>query len=320
MKELFYYFIFAIILYFILTTVFDNLEQENFDSSLIPVSSIVTLAKVAQKLVNINGTLINPGNLQIGVSATDPSNLTVTGNSTTGSLSVTGTTTFTGPITFGSGNSNFPGNLSMAESITVGSSSNAQPIQTWGSITSKNLTVGPGSIQFNGPINLGAKLIVDGSIVQDRLNIQKGSAFPDSTIFGFGDGAGWKTRFGKPSSPTLDVYDNGNVIINGSTNITGTLTSNNYNVETKLTIGGVDILDKIAKIRANISSGNSLIQQLESYNKNLVKLGDKIYFRRVADNSYIHGNRLNTSRSEWTDWKIHFAENHPGITDPHHNS
>ena len=81
MKELFYYFIFAIILYFVLTYVFDNfnLEQENFDPSLVPISSIVSLSKVAQKIVNGNGTLTNPGNLQIGNSTNDPKNLIVTG-------------------------------------------------------------------------------------------------------------------------------------------------------------------------------------------------------------------------------------------------
>jgi hypothetical protein len=84
MHELVYYSIFAIILYFVLSSVFETFsaEQENFDPSLVPVSSIVTLAKVAQKLVNGNGTLTNPGNLQIGASASAPGNLTVTGNST----------------------------------------------------------------------------------------------------------------------------------------------------------------------------------------------------------------------------------------------
>ena len=81
MHQLVYYSIFAIILYFVLSSVFETFsaEQENFDPSLVPVSSIVTLAKVAQKLVNGNGTLTNPGNLQIGASASAPGNLTVTG-------------------------------------------------------------------------------------------------------------------------------------------------------------------------------------------------------------------------------------------------
>jgi len=94
MKDLFYYSIFAVILYFVLIQVFDNftLEQENFDPSLVPVSSIVTLAKVAQKLVNGNGTLTNPGNLQIGSSASAPGNLMVTGNANiNGTLTLGGT-------------------------------------------------------------------------------------------------------------------------------------------------------------------------------------------------------------------------------------
>ena len=91
MKELFYYSIFAIVLYLVLTIIFDNfnLEQENFDPSLVPVSSIVTLAKVAQKLVNGNGIITNPNNLQIGIP----------GNGTTGNLTVTGNTTVNGALT-----------------------------------------------------------------------------------------------------------------------------------------------------------------------------------------------------------------------------
>jgi hypothetical protein len=110
MNELFYYFIFAIILYFILTAIFNNfnLEQENFDPSLIPVSSIITLAKVAQKLVNGNGTLTNPGNLQIGNTGTYPGgNLTVTGktiilgNGSSTALNVTGDTVLNGNLCMG---------------------------------------------------------------------------------------------------------------------------------------------------------------------------------------------------------------------------
>ena len=95
MHELVYYSIFAIILYFVLSSVFEtfSVEQENFDPSLVPVSSIVTLAKVAQKLVNGNGTLTNPGNLQIGASA-----------SAAGNLTVTGTTILNGLTTIKSGN------------------------------------------------------------------------------------------------------------------------------------------------------------------------------------------------------------------------
>jgi len=59
-----YIFIVIIVVYYI-TTRYIWCEQENFDPSLVPVSSIVTLAKVAQKLVDGNGTLTNPGNFQV---------------------------------------------------------------------------------------------------------------------------------------------------------------------------------------------------------------------------------------------------------------
>jgi len=190
MKDLFYYSIFAVILYFVLTAIFDNftLEQENFDPSLVPVSSIITLAKVAQKLVNGNGTLTNPGNLQIGSSASAPGNLTVTGKATVG----------------------------------------------------------------NGIMS---------------TTIVPGTASPDSAIFTFGDGSGWRTRFGKAGSPTMDIYDNGTVNITGTLNVGGTnivkiitdainsyssaFTTNsltvkgNASVTGDLTVRGTNILDTI---------------------------------------------------------------------------
>ena len=92
MNEIYYYLLLGVVLYYIFTRVIEkfSLNQENFDPSLVPVSSIVTLAKVAQKLVNGNGTLTNPGNLTvsgdlivngINLSATDQFRLYVQGGS-----------------------------------------------------------------------------------------------------------------------------------------------------------------------------------------------------------------------------------------------
>jgi len=67
----------------------DTNSNENFDPSLVPVSSIVTLAKISQSIVNNNGTLISNGNLQINTPST-PGNLNVTG--------ITKLNTFTGTI------------------------------------------------------------------------------------------------------------------------------------------------------------------------------------------------------------------------------
>ncbi len=67
MKYLYILVILLVIFYIVKRNMdnYKNIEVENFDPSLVPVSSIVTLAKVAQKLVDGGGTLTNPGNLRI---------------------------------------------------------------------------------------------------------------------------------------------------------------------------------------------------------------------------------------------------------------
>jgi len=86
-----YLLLFVLVLYYLLTNIVqkysNETQKEDFDPSLVPVSSIVTLAKVAQKLVDGGGTLTNPGNLNIGI------------DSAPGNLTVTGTTTLKGPNT-----------------------------------------------------------------------------------------------------------------------------------------------------------------------------------------------------------------------------
>lgn len=73
----------------------DTNANENFDPSLVPVSSIVTLAKISQSIVNNYGTLISNGNLQINTPGT-PGNLNVTGTTTlntfTGTIGLTAAT------------------------------------------------------------------------------------------------------------------------------------------------------------------------------------------------------------------------------------
>lgn len=73
----------CLIFYYIISRTYKK-YIEKFDPSLVPVSSLVTLAKVAQKLVD-SGTLTNPGNLQIGTPSTR-ADLTVTGNTLFGTL------------------------------------------------------------------------------------------------------------------------------------------------------------------------------------------------------------------------------------------
>ena len=128
MNDIYYYLILGVLLYFLFTYIlerFSNLEQENFDPSLVPVSSIVTLAKVAQKLVNGNGTLTNPGNLQIGIgNGGATGNLKVTGSSTFGST-IDGPNTFNVSGTAGvSGDTAIGGKLNVTGDTTVNSTIN----------------------------------------------------------------------------------------------------------------------------------------------------------------------------------------------------
>ena len=180
MKEIYLYLLLGVFLYFLFTRVlerFSNNISENFDPSLVPVSSIVTLAKVAQKLVNGNGTLTNPGHLQIGARTETPGNLTVTGGTiingagapggislnVTGPTNIAGTLGVTGATTvssLGVTGETTVNTLGVAGGLTVGSSTNAQTIKSFGPVDSNSLIVGPGSIQFNGPVTAGAAVSV----------------------------------------------------------------------------------------------------------------------------------------------------------------
>lgn len=66
MNKILFYILVILFLYFIFSRLIDNYSNvENFDPSLVPISAIVTLGKLSQKIVNGMGTLINPGNLTI---------------------------------------------------------------------------------------------------------------------------------------------------------------------------------------------------------------------------------------------------------------
>lgn len=127
-----YLLLLVLIVYYALKNIYSNYSNsEHFDPSLVPVSSIITLAKVAQKLVDGNGTLTNPGNLQIGVPSA-PGNLKVTGTtelsgvSTTitgvtrinGGTSIYGTLGTTGDTAIG-GNTTIEGNTTAAGYLTA---------------------------------------------------------------------------------------------------------------------------------------------------------------------------------------------------------
>jgi hypothetical protein len=71
------------------------------------------------------------------------------------------------------------------------------------------------------------------------LNISSGTASPDAYKFQFGDGSGWRLRFQKDDkTPTMDVYDNGNVTVAGNIKA-GTITSDGaIRIKNRWMIGG----------------------------------------------------------------------------------
>jgi hypothetical protein len=293
MSEILFYFIFAIIIYFVLTSIFEifNLEQENFDPSLVPVSSIVTLAKVAQKLINGNGTLINPGNLQIGINTTTPGNLTVTGNSIiTGNLSVNGTTTFSGPVIYGSSNAIIPGSLSTTGSITAGSSSNPQTIQTWGSVISNGLTVGSGNTQFNGPVTASSGLQVTGAqTLTGNLNARIGDKY-NTRVGGIWTTAGVYAESGT-TGLELGAANNNVYIGSASNNV-----PNDLNVTGMLNApGNITIANSNPYITFSKSGQNSNPQIYSSGNTIHIHAGD---FK--ADNSATVSGNLTVNGTTYT--------------------
>ena len=114
--KLIYWLLIIALLYYIINKIVDVYStNEHFDPSLVPVSSIVTLAKVAQKIVTGNGELRNPGNLYIAAKlgvdkiSTFNDNVTISKNGLT----------VTGPITQSGGNVTLDGNTTNTGSFTV---------------------------------------------------------------------------------------------------------------------------------------------------------------------------------------------------------
>jgi hypothetical protein len=194
MNNLYVYLLLGVLMYLLFTRVLENyinynLAQENFDPSLVPVSSIVTLAKVAQKIVNESGTLINPGNLQIGASTSSPGNVTVTGNSTVrGNNTVDGTLGVTGATTMSSINTN--GNTSVGGTLGVTGGTTMTGLLTFnGNISTNNITA--------------TNNIVANSISTTNGNVLIGNGTANLTS----DGTGglYFLKSGIPGSP---VYNN----------------------------------------------------------------------------------------------------------------
>jgi len=174
-----YVLIAIIIVYYITTQYIWCDEQENFDPSLVPVSSIVTLAKVAQKLVDGNGTLTNPGNLTVAGDLIVNNNLLTTKIKANTALYYNGI------------NNNFNSNriiLNLQNTIFISSSSGGNPniIGDSNAVTngfiwqvSDGTTNAPiykniMTLSYNGDLNVKGNINVTGEISGKCTNAQGG--------------------------------------------------------------------------------------------------------------------------------------------------
>jgi hypothetical protein len=101
---------------------------------------------------------------------------------------------------------------------------------------------------INTLAQLARKLMDGGATIPGNLNfkgttmplsILSGTASPDAYKFQFGDGTGWRLRFQKDDkTPTMDIYDNGNVTVAGNLNVQGTTTVPILNLGNKFRLSG----------------------------------------------------------------------------------
>jgi hypothetical protein len=194
-------YIYLLLLILVLYYLFKNMyqkysNQENFDPSLVPVSSIVTLAKVAQKLVDGGGTLTNPGNLQIGMpSAGANGNLYVTGTNTVdGNTTINGTTTINSLLTANAGIS----------TTTIGATDNIAANSF--STTNGNVSINNGSINLTSDGTGGLYFLKSGS--------------PGAPVYN-------RLYMGN-TNITGDLSASGNTTVNGTLTVNNTTTLKNH--------------------------------------------------------------------------------------------
>jgi len=227
-----YILLLCLIIYYIISRFYEK-YTENFDPSLVPVSSIVTLSKIANKIID-NNTLINPANLNIGTSNTT-GNLSVSGNITnSGDMITNGKLTVGGSINSGyaldvKGTSNITSNTNIGGTLGIGGSTT---IGTLGTPTSSNLTVnGNGTITGNTIIN--GKITFANDVWHNSMDNQQRLFFTSKGDTKFDSPQGWifqnsqgtqLAKIDQNANLTLlnnsaDTYIDNNLLINRKLNI-----------------------------------------------------------------------------------------------------
>jgi len=156
-------------------------NYENFDSSLVPVSSIVTLAKNVSNIVDNNGTLINPGNIQIN-------NLDVLGTTTLNKTNIIGTLSTNNPASFNSLTNTTKGNINNIKTNTLNikpSATDAELIINGKTTVDSKLDVTEDTtsklLNVNGDIS-SKKLNTINANITGKLSTTNNSTFANTTI------------------------------------------------------------------------------------------------------------------------------------------
>lgn len=302
MNNLYFYLLLGVFLYFILTKILDNYlaTQENFDPSLVPVSSIVTLAKVAQKIVNGNGTLTNPGSLQIGASTTAPGNLIVNGTA-----KVSGLTELNGGLFVSSGNTT-------GDALNIVQGSSAPNINflandgktTYGSIQgqSNNLLLTGTQTEVSGNLKVNGSITSTGEIFTNNNIHIKGS---DSSLkIHARDNSGVNQIYSDSASSGIKMKNNSNTVIfnidqSGNLNVpsvsptTATITGA-ATVETTLVVTGQTTLTgglNVSTITGNPTiTGDTTVTGNVTVNGVSIDEADKVTLYNQQNNKCLYSN------------------------------
>jgi len=286
MKDIIYYLFVTIIIYYIVDKLFDNfsLEQENFDPSLVPISSIITLAKLSQKLINSN-EFINTELLQIGFPGNNTSaNFSVYGNAelvnltvpklivrgnidkstaivdNLDNLTVTGVTTADNII--GTNNTTIKGTLTV----------NGNPTVTNQNGNNRNNLTSFESYQIN---NVPDVIVNESTIIYGNLDVKNSGNFESTLDVKDTTEITGLTTISNLTATNPNIL-NGKLTVNGSTTINGTLDV--INSKTKVTIGNIlnmggNDISSISSIRRIINDENLNVDTLDASNCSLGTIG-----------------------------------------------
>ena len=240
MDNIYFYLVIGIFLYFSINYILDKFipSYENFDPSLVPVSSIITLAKVAQKITNGNGVLLNPGNLQLGTGSTAPGTLTVNGT-----ITLTGNTAITGTLNAGAttlSSASVSGTLGAG--ATTLSSATVSGTLGAGATTLSSLNV-TGATTINGTLGAGTTTLSSATVSGE---LSAGATTLGNTII---NGTLNTTGLATLSSATVSGALTAGTTTLGSAIINGNLTVNNGTITTdNVIINGINIVDRFFKM------------------------------------------------------------------------